>query len=172
MWEIDLNDQLLTFLYSLILGVMLGIFYDIIKSQRLVHRPSNLIIFVADIFFWIVSALVVFLFFLSRTNGEIRGYVLFSLGGGFLLWRITLSRFFLKIICFVLGYIKRVINFLADNFYKILAKIYHWLLKIVKNILKWAKKGIKRLKKLLKSDKGLLYTKSDLDKNDTEVKGV
>ena len=74
MWEISINDQMLTLLYSLCLGVILCVFYDVFKAFHKAGFNSPLQVFIGDILYCVIAAFATFLFLLSRTNGEIRGY--------------------------------------------------------------------------------------------------
>ena len=76
MWEISINDQILTLLYSLCLGVILCVYYDIFRAFHKAGFDSPFQVFIGDILYCVTAAFATFLFLLSRTNGEIRGYVL------------------------------------------------------------------------------------------------
>lgn len=98
-------------------------------------------VFIGDMFFWIVSAFVTFIFLLSRTNGEIRGYVLISMLLGFVIWRITLSKplfyAFVTVIGFqrhILGKIIDFINRCTDKLAVILTVFTGKIIKIIKSL--------------------------------------
>ena len=78
MWEIDNYDQVITFLLSLVLGATFCAFYDVIRAVRRVCFNSFIAVNICDIVTWIIYAFVTFIFLISRTNGEIRSYVLFG----------------------------------------------------------------------------------------------
>ena len=141
MWEISVNDQVLTFIYSLVLGMMICTFYDILRALRKTGSRSYLSVFIGDLLFWIVSAFVTFIFLLSRTNGEIRGYVLISMLLGFTLWRFTLSRPNFYVFVCVMGFIRRIlgkaihfINDCTDKLAVLLSKFTGKMIKILKSL--------------------------------------
>ena len=151
MWEISVNDQVLTFIYSLVLGMMICTFYDILRALRKTGSRSYLSVFIGDIFFWIVSAFVTFIFLLSRTNGEIRGYVLISMLLGFTLWRITLSKPLFYLFVTVIGFLRHTLNKTIDLINRCTDKLAVLLTVFTGKIIKILKSLYEKLKKLLKN---------------------
>lgn len=147
MWEIHNTDQLLTFLYSIIFGVMLCLFYDIFRALRKTVIYSAIAIALQDIFFWIVVALSSFLFLLSRTNGEIRLYVIIGQAIGFMLSRISVSVVFLRLLCFIFKKINgaiRLILRLYNAFLSRLQGLFRRYGKYCKEIIEKRKKSCKK----------------------------
>ena len=154
MWEINNSLQLLSFIRSLILGVLLCVLYDFIKSARLTADFSAITIFLQDIIYSCISAFVTFIFLLSVTNGEMRGYVILGILAGFIISRFTLSRLFCKFLKLVFGGIKRLFEVVSKWFYCNFDQLTEKIIKI-------SKKTLKTVKKLLKNLECLLYTKSN-----------
>ncbi len=169
MWEISIGGQLITGLYSLALGAVLCAFYDILRAFRKAGADSFISVFIEDIVFWLVSAVMVFLFFVSVTNGEIRGYVILFCVAGFLLYRITVGRiaFFLlcKLFIFASGIWRRISNLLADFSSLIIKATSIFLNKTAKA----SSVILSSVKKLLKSVYNMLYTKKQSDKLENDV---
>ena len=143
MWEISVNDQILTFLYSLVLGILLCIFYDVLRAIRKTGSSSYFSVLAGDIIFWIVNSFVTFIFLLSRTNGEIRGYVLVSMLLGFIVCRLTFSKLIFSVLVAVIGFVRRilsriigVINGFTDKTASIITKFTEKIIKIIKKLLK------------------------------------
>ena len=158
MWEISVNGQISTALYSVLCGSLLSFVFDIMSAAVFGVSKSRIVLFISDVFFWIFSAFLIFVFLISRTNGEIRGYVLFSCAVGFMLYRATLRRIVFPLlnrlfsfILFVCNKSAKVLALACDGFEKILGFIGA---KVRKTCLKVSK----RAKKLLKSVFGMLYT--------------
>ncbi len=159
MWEIDIKDQALTFLYSIVLGFLLCTLYDIFRSLRKAVPHGRIAVFFEDILFFIISAFITFLFLLARTGGGLRGYVFIGILTGFVAFRLTLSRVVYFILSTVFAGVYRFSGFLngkiADFIEWFGQKILLFFIFCTKKI----KKGVKTLKKLLKSGADLLYTK-------------
>lgn len=161
MWEINITDQVYTFLFALLLGAFFCLFYDIIRAVRKADADSFASAFAGDIVFWVVSAFVTFLFLLARTNGEIRGYVLFAIALGFAAARFTVSGTVFTMLKTIVGFIVSVLRKISVTVIFICCRIQYAMAK-VGVFLKCAFSGLFRvIKKLLKSIRQLLYTKKN-----------
>lgn len=154
MWEINNSLQILSFSRSLVLGILLCVLYDFIKSLRLTVNFSAIAIFLQDIAYSCIAAFVTFLFLLSVTNGEMRGYVIVGIVSGFVLSRFTLSRLIGKFLKIIFGGIKMLFGGFLRWFYLKFDRLCEKIIKI-------CKKTLKSVKKLLKNLMNLLYTKGN-----------
>lgn len=128
MWEINSISQYLCFVYSMLMGVVLGLIYDFFKIDRIVFKRKKLFVFCEDLLFWLISAFIFFSFSVVFSNGQIRGYLLFGSFLGFLLYRLTLSRILILIII----PIKRIINIIKQFNLKVIKKLLFCIENIVK----------------------------------------
>lgn len=149
-WEIDSTGQLITALLSLAVGVFLSFIYDVFKAFRLCARKSRATIFFEDIVFGLIATLICFCLLMLRTKGQVRLYVLLFLGLGFVIWRLTLSKFFIKFLSAILRFLKSVLSSLKAVFSKIARKVIAKSKKFYKS----AKKGLKGIKRLLYNQLG------------------
>ena len=87
-------EQVYIFGYSIITGMILGLIFDIFRGFRL-NRIKDIWVYIQDIIFWIVTAIIIIISAFIINNGELRGYMLigYLLGAGF--YMILLSRFVL-----------------------------------------------------------------------------
>ncbi len=151
MWEINSNSQILSFLYSLVLGVIFSIFYDVFRAGRIVFFKKNLFVFLEDIFYFFILSIITFLFLLGTTNGEVRAYILLGILLGFISFNQTVSPFTLKSFTLILRWIKSILKAVSKSFYAFFEKFERLATLFFKNTIKILKKG-------LKTTKGLLYT--------------
>ena len=152
MWEINSLEQIFAFLYSLCLGGIFCIFYDFFRAIRATVKLNDFSVFVQDVLYFFIFGFVSFLYLLSTTNGEIRGYIIFGTAIGFLLCYYTFSKIFLKLLKvafkgFVTVFGK--INAFSCNIFSKIEYFFQKNLILIKNT----------CKKVLKMVKGLLYTK-------------
>ncbi len=123
----------------MLLGAILCMFYDLFRLLRLEHRFSTLAVFLQDLFFWAVCAVVTFCFLLTQSNGKIRSYILLGMVAGFALCRLTLSVLFLKMFRPVVRFIircRRKAFDLLHRFYAFLNDVGEKWRKAIKNSLK------------------------------------
>lgn len=154
MWEISVLSQAATVFLSILLGAVICTFYDLIRATRKAGANSFFAVFIGDIVFWLVSAVVVFLFLVATTNGEIRGYVLLFAVVGFLLYRLTIGR--IVFIC-----LSSVLCFSAKCFKRLVFYIGKFSLYIESRISAFCTTVMRALKKLLKSVYSMVYTTKD-----------
>lgn len=102
----DMGSQLSLVLYSLILGAVLGVIFDILRISRVlftyrgnegsIRRVSDtflsVITFIEDILFASVSAVLLILFCFKVNRGISRSFLLFGAAVGFILYYFTLGR--------------------------------------------------------------------------------
>ncbi len=151
MWEINSLEQILAFLYSLCLGVIFCIFYDVFRAIRATIKLNDFSVFIQDIIYFVIIGFVSFIFLLSTTNGEIRGYIIFGIAVGFLFCYYTFSKIFVKLLKIAFKGFVTVFGKINAFSNGIFLKIEHFFEKnliLIKNT----------CKKVLKMVKGLLYT--------------
>ncbi len=158
MCEISNNNQITTFLLSICMGIIFCLSYDIIRAFRKIALNSIVAINICDILYWIIYAFATFVFFVARTNGEIRGFVLFGELLGFISFRVSLSRFIVRFLSFIFIKISTLKQKIDRHFYSSVAKVEKHILKIVK----YASKSFKSIKKFLKNIVRLLYNKLNI----------
>lgn len=151
MWEINNSFQIISFGYSMILGMIFGIFYDIFKSLRSVKKHKNFVIFIEDILFFFVVSIITLLFLIATTNGEVRGYILFGILAGFIIYILLFSKYIILIFFAIFKLIFTVVFTVLRGYYWLFEKIYDKFRKILINT-------VKNLKKVLKYTTNLLYT--------------
>lgn len=134
--EFTLHEQTVTFLWSLILGVIIVCIYIIISVIREFSPPKNLMLIAEDILFMGIAAALNFFFALSQTHGYIRAYVIFGQIISF------------SLIYFTLG---KLLKNLAGAFVRIIScgfeRISVPLINLLKNISDIVSKQVKKIKK-------------------------
>ncbi len=112
-------------LYSVFIGVFLGIVYDVFRIRRLAFRTKpcfdtkeeyrrdklrnkfeNVVIFFEDVFFALISAVVICVFIFYMNSGQVRGIALVGALFGFLLYYMTVGRLVMYFSGVIIGFIK------------------------------------------------------------------
>lgn len=132
--EIDFYTQSSAFLYSIILGVGLGIVYGPCKALRLFFLKNKISIFIADLLFMIFSAFVLFFYCLAMIYGYVRFYILLGAFFGFFLYRKTLGFLFFRIYFPFFLVIKKLFDKIMKNFKISVKKLLKSACKILYNI--------------------------------------
>lgn len=143
MWEIDIGVQTAALFYSVLLGVVSAVLYDVIRAVNKIFKPNIYLIFFLDIFYWSVLTLVFFIFFMVFSNGQVRMFAIFGALAGFLLFFLLFSKITMLLFCKILLVLRLILS-------KIKA-FFVFFCKAVKKIAKIFKKSLK--KAFLKSKK-------------------
>lgn len=129
--ELTFAQQTTAFLWSIALGVFLGIFYGLLKIIRISASSGKALTVSLDIIFMLVSALSLFMLSLAYLLGFVRIYMFLGSLIGFLLYRITLGAAFSKLCTPIIRFVKKALRIIFIYFKKIaksLLKIAHKIL--------------------------------------------
>ncbi len=88
---ISIADQTAVFLRSILFGAAVGAYYDFLRVIRREKRLRGLPTALLDGAFWLAAIAAFALFVLIVADGDWRSYVLVGLGGGLVLYFLTLS---------------------------------------------------------------------------------
>lgn len=151
MWEISNSFQVLSFFRGLFLGSLLGFLYDFWRAVRKAKNFGTFSVFIQDFSYFLIISPIIFSYFLSLTNGEIRAFIFFAIIFGFFIYRATFSVIILKILLLFFKALFLVINRLKfwfykifDVFFSILKKILGFFVSFFEKIRKYGKKVLKR----------------------------
>ena len=140
--QIYIIDQISYLLFSLLLGIVMGIAYDIISIVRLIFKRKS-ISFLLDTLFMISYGLLVMTVTYAKNYGSYRWY---SFCGSFIslyLYRVSIGKAVIKIETLI---INLLINIIQHIFRKV-CKVLDFFLKFVKIKLKvlYSKRYVKEL---------------------------
>lgn len=146
------------FLFS---GFLIGILFDIFRILRKSFKTSDIITYIEDFVFWIITGIYLLFIIFKFSFGQIRFYMFISLILGFTIYILTISKYFIslnvKIIAFFKNIIKNIINILLLPFkfiFKVFKKIiFKPITFITINILNIFKKNVNFLNLFNKNKK-------------------
>lgn len=114
--EIYLADQTAVFLQACLLGAVLALLYDCFRISRIAFRTPAGVLFFEDLLFFIICAVVTFVFMLSTVDGKIRFFILIGELIGGVVYRLTLGYLIMKVSKEIIRGIKCVLRFLFRFF--------------------------------------------------------
>jgi len=94
---ISLIDQVKLIIFSLLSGIITGVFFDIYRLIRGFENPNRFLTIIQDLLFWTLTSIVVFIFLMYTNEGYINFYVYVSLIIGVYLYLRLLSKIFIKL---------------------------------------------------------------------------
>ncbi|MCX7746338.1 MAG: spore cortex biosynthesis protein YabQ [Clostridia bacterium] len=144
---ISISDEAYIFLLSVVGGMIIPFIYDLFRIKRKAINTSTLFIYLEDLLFWILVAIVMFAIVYYSNEGEVRGFILFGTILGAILYILLLSKAVVKIsittiqvICKVIKTIFTIITYPIKVAYKILRVPCRFIYKILKKFMRAAKR--------------------------------
>ena len=133
------QDQAYLFIVFSLTGVVIGILFDFFRILRRSFKTSNIITYVEDVLFWILTGVFILYNIWYFNNGEIRIYMFLGIIMGLLIYMLTLSNIIVSLFSKIL---KMLIRILEIPF-KTIISIFH---KIITIIIKIFNKFTKKIK--------------------------
>lgn len=123
--EISVSAEALVFLKTVMGGALCGMIFDIYRILKSVKK-STFVIEAGDIIVWIAAAMMSFFAVFFANSGEVRWYEIAALLTGFVLYTVSVSKYFI-------AFVKFSAKFFAKTL-KIMLMPVMQLLKAVKSI--------------------------------------
>ena len=124
-------DQLYIVISFFFSGIVIGILFDLFRSTRRSFKIPNIIIYIEDALFWILTGLIIILTIFICTDGQIRLYMILMLITGAFIYFSLVSKFVIIINVKLLNLVQSIIHFITQTF-----KI---ILNFIKNNIKFKK---------------------------------
>lgn len=152
-------NQLYTLFVFIISGSIIGILFDLFRILRKSFKTPDIITYIEDILFWIITGLFLLYIIFKYSLGEIRIYMFISLIIGLITYFITISKYFINLNVKIIDILKISISKIIYILFYPVKIIIHILQKtifkpfsfITINIRNFSFKILKNLTKLLKS---------------------
>ena len=139
--------QLTTLLIFILTGIVIGFVFDFFRILRRSFKTSDIVTYIQDFLFWIISG-AIFLFSIFKfNNGELRAYIFIGTILGVITYMLFLSKYLINLFTKVLIFLKKILSYPIKcilNFWKnnINTPIYKIIKKLTKNIKKIKNKDI------------------------------
>lgn len=159
-------NQAYLFLIFTINGILIGILFDIFRVLRKSFKTADIITYIQDVLFWILTGFILLYSVFTFSNGEIRFYMFLGVFIGGLVYMLMFSKYFINInvkivsiFKFIIQKIISIIIFPIKIIIKFTKKIFFKPIKFITiNITKIKINSQNRIKKLLKSQKKKIST--------------
>lgn len=160
------KNQAYLFLVFTINGILIGLLFDIFRILRKSFKTSDMITYIQDILFWILTGLILLYSIFTFSDGEIRFYMFIGIFIGCLIYMMMFSKYFIKINVKIITIIKKIIGitlsiiiFPINILFKFMKKIFFKPINFITiNIKKTKSNCQKKLKNILKLQKNKAQT--------------
>lgn len=109
---ISIYMQTLVLLYSVLVGAIIGVVFDVFRILRLAFTVNKVVQFIYDILFSIIATLIFILFLFYANDGTVRWFSTLGSIAGFYLYYNTLGRLIMMIAETIISIIKTVLRFI------------------------------------------------------------
>jgi spore cortex biosynthesis protein YabQ len=144
-----LSTQFLTMISMIGMGALFGVMFD--TYQRFLHRPKRkqLLVFLNDVLFWMIQALLIFYVLFQVNKGEVRLYIFIALLCGFAAYQSMVKHIYLRLLEIVISTVIWMINFLKKTFIFIIYKPVRGIIKLAIFIILLIGRGLFTLVKFI-----------------------
>lgn len=144
-----LSTQFLTMLSMIGMGALFGAMFD--TYQRFLHRPKrkHWLVFINDVLFWIIQALIIFYVLFLVNKGEVRLYIFIALLCGFAAYQSLFKRIYLWLLEILITSVISIMTFLKRTFILIIYKPVLGLFKLAIFIILFIGRGLFTLVKFI-----------------------
>lgn len=116
-------EQVYIFLSTLLIGAIMGVIFDFFRALRRKGNTKNIIVYLQDIVFWLIVAIIIITSSFILNNGELRGYMLIGYLLGALLYMLTLSSYIKSMFSLTFNLLENAAKFLLKPFRQILENL-------------------------------------------------
>ena len=117
------QNQTYLFLVFFLTGIAIGILFDFFRILRRSIKTANIITYIEDVLFWILTGILILYNIWYFNNGEIRIYVFIGIIIGILIYMSILSSIILKIFTKIVSTIINILRLPFATFFAIIKKI-------------------------------------------------
>ena len=125
------TNQAYIFLIFIVNGIIIGILFDFFRILRKSFKTSDIITYIEDLLFWILTGIIILYSIFTFNDGEIRLFMFLAIAIGVIAYMILFSSYVIKINVTIIKFLKNIIikifDFLNIPFkfiYKIIKKIF------------------------------------------------
>jgi len=152
------GNQTYLFIVFTIVGIIIGVLFDIFRILRKSFKTKDIVTYMEDILFWVLTGIIILFSMYKFSNGELRFFMIIGIIMGTLMYMITFSRYVIKISVFIIKIIKTIIVYPVKVVEKILKKIIIRPIFIIcinfkKNFINFVKKNKKNRGIFVKKEK-------------------
>ena len=90
------GNQTYLFIVFTIVGIIIGILFDIFRILRKSFKTNDIVTYIEDFLFWILTGIIILFSMYKFSNGELRFFMIVGIIIGTLMYMITFSKYIIK----------------------------------------------------------------------------
>ena len=107
-----------TLMVFFIIGILIGMLFDVFRILRKLFKTSNLITYIEDALFWILTCLFIIYGLITFAYGEIRLYTIIMIINGTIIYFLCFSKYIVTVNVKIFTTIKKLITKIFKKFSK------------------------------------------------------
>lgn len=115
-------EQVYIFLCSVLVGSIMGVVFDFFRALRRKGNTRNIIVYIQDIIFWFIVAVIIITSSFILNDGELRGYMLVGYILGVLIYMLIFSNYIKKVFILIFNFFENFLRTIFNPFSKLLKK--------------------------------------------------
>lgn len=131
------------FVIFILNGFLIGILFDIFRILRKSFKTKDIVTYIEDILFWIITGVFLLYSVFKFNDGEIRLYMFIAILIGVLLYMLILSSYIVKINVKIITFVKNLLQKTFNVFFKPFKKLFDKIRLMITNLFKKNQKSIK-----------------------------
>ena len=139
----SIAEQTQVFIIFVIVGIIISFLFDIFRILRKVYKFSNMLIYMQDILFWLLTGIIILQAIFKFNSGDIRIFLFLGIFVGVFIYISLFSIYVIKIGSFILKLINTLIRKLINVFKVPICKILNFMIKHYRNLRKNVLKKLK-----------------------------
>ena len=122
-----MDNEVYVFFIFILNGFLIGIIFDVFRILRKAFKTKDVITYLQDFLFWILSGAIVLYTIFKFNNGILRGFIFVGILIGFIIYILAFSKVFINTNLFIINIIKKILYYVLiiplRTIYKLLIKI-------------------------------------------------
>ena len=111
-------------------GVIIGLLFDFFRILRKSFKTNDIVTYIQDILFWILTGIILLYSIFTFNNGEIRLFMILAVFIGIIIYMLFLSSYIIKVNVTIILFLKKVIG----KTIKIIIFPFMYIIKLTKKI--------------------------------------
>lgn len=158
------NNQAYIFMVFTIVGVIIGVLFDIFRILRKTFKTKDIVTYIEDIVFWLITGMIIVYAMYVFCDGELRFFMILGIIIGATMYMLTISKYVIMVSVFLINIVKKVLIYPVMLILRVAKKvifrpIMFICINIRKNILQNIGKKISQNVKKMKKFRGILQKK-------------
>lgn len=113
-------NQVYVFIWTIITGAIMGLVFDAFRIFRKNFKSRDFFVYIQDILFWLIIAILLIVSAFLINDGELRGYMFLGYILGILFYMLAFSKFVIMIATFIINVIIKMVKIIIRPIIKIL----------------------------------------------------